>query len=111
MKTKELLRKLTDINVESCSTDRAYDSLSYIAICIGADDLIVDFVDNEELESLIENILSFNGVIGVKKFIEGVKKFADVYYLDENDNARNVVVNDLKCLKYELERRIEGLEK
>ena len=111
MKTKELLRKLTDINVESCSTDRAYDLLLNVALEIGADDLIANFVNLKRLESCARNSIDHYGIGYVKYFLDGIDDFSHyIYYIDEG-NARNVGVNDLKCLKYDLERRIGGLEK
>ena len=112
MRTKELLRTLKEIDVESCTIDRAYILLFEIVNEITAFDLVKNFVDYERLEDLARNELDEYGVGFVADFLDDINDFShNIYYIYGGDKARNVGINDLKCLKYELERRIGGLIK
>lgn len=109
---QEILKELKEIDVESCTIDRAYILLFEIVNEITAFDLVKNFVDYERLEDLARNELDEYGVGFVANFLDDINDFShNIYYIYGEDKARNVGINDLKCLKYELERRVAGGKK
>ena len=103
-----LLEELKGISINGYDLDSVYFKLNDIAAEIGAYDLIDEFIDYEKLEKIIKYRLKHYGVLSVKEFIWGIKKFSSIiYYLDGYGDARNVTKNDLKFLKLNLINKLE----
>jgi hypothetical protein len=144
MKTKnELLEKLSEIEIEINSDEIqkikkenitflknavknmvlanhinvTFHQLSEIASEIGADDLLIHFVDYKTLENVVKNALETNGMSDVHNLLKRIDSFTySVYWLDGymipirgiSGYARNVNIADLERLKENLKHRIEN---
>lgn len=140
MKTKnELLEKLNKIEIKLSNNEKlkeknliflkdmvlvnhinvTFHRLSEIASEIGADDLLVHFVDYKTLENVVKNALETNGMPDVQNLLKRIDSFTyAVYYLDGymislgergiSGYARNVNLTDLERLKENLKHRIEN---
>ena len=140
MKTKnELLEKLNKIEIKLSNNEKlkeknliflkdmvlvnhinvTFHQLSEIASEIGADDLLVHFVDYKTLENVVKNALETNGMPDVQNLLKRIDSFTyAVYYLDGymislgergiSGYARNVNLTDLERLKENLKHRIEN---
>lgn len=91
--------------------------LSEIASEIGADDLLVHFVDYKTLENVVKNALETNGISDVHNLLKRIDSLTyAVYWLDGymiplrgiSGYARNVNIADLEYLKENLKHRIEN---
>ena len=140
MKTKnELLEKLNKIEIKLSNDEKlkeknitflkdivlvnhvnvTFRRLSEIASEIGADDLLVHFVDYKTLENVVKNAFETNGMSDVHNLLKRIDSLTySVYWLDGymisleergiSGYARNVNIADLERLKENLKHRIEN---
>lgn len=110
---KDMVKNMVLVNHVNVTFHR----LSEIASEIGADDLLVHFVDYKTLENVVKNALETNGMPDVQNLLKRIDNFTyAVYWLDGymiplrgiSGYARNVNLTDLECLKENLKHRIEN---
>jgi hypothetical protein len=110
---KDMVKNMVLVN----HVNVAFHRLSEIASEIGADDLLVHFVDYKTLENVVKNALETNGMSDVHNLLKRIDSFTySVYWLDGymipirgiSGYARNVNIADLEQLKEKLRHRIEN---
>ena len=111
---KDMVKNMVLVNHINVTFHR----LSEIASEIGADDLLVHFVDYKTLENVVKNALETNGMSDVHNLLKRIDSLTySVYWLDGymisleergiSGYARNVNLTDLERLKEKLRHRIE----
>ena len=105
----ELLEELEEIEIDGSNLDRTYSKLRMFAVEIGVEDLTEDFMEYEELESIIKSRLEKYGAYGVKEFLRGADDLSqNFYHINGYGNVRNLYKSDLIDLKDELRAELEG---
>ncbi len=116
MDKEKLLKELDNIdkqliyNLKWDSIDDIFKELRKIALEIGADDLLEDYIDYEMLRNLVTSELKENGVEGVRLLLHNVWNASyDFYYLNKYGEAINIYSYDLSDLWAKLSDRVKEL--